>query len=225
MRAIEASLRRMRSDYIDILMTHYFDPATPMEESLRTLDVAVRDGKACHISCSNFAACQVMNGLEVSSRENLECFEVAQIHSSATTRDVEREMIPMAIDVRSEFLSGVELLSGLLTGKFLREGGGGTGRTGGDTPALLDRDRVFDVVDALRTVAERRNVTPAQAALAWLLRQPGARSPEQVEENLKAAEVELQNEDLTLISAAAPPAPDYGLSTARRSMSTRLPYT
>jgi aryl-alcohol dehydrogenase-like predicted oxidoreductase len=231
-RALDASLKRLGTDYVDIYMIHFFDPATPLEETLRTLDEAVRAGKVRHLGCSNFAAWQVMKSLQVSAVEGLERFEVLETQWSAATRGVEREILPMALDQGVGLLVWGPLLGGILSGKFTREGGGaGEGRSGGKLAPVLDHDQVFDVVDALRTVAGRRGATVAQTALAWLLAQKavtsvlfGARTPEQVADNVKAGEVALEPDDLALINGAAEPAAEYGPWSVRGSSTARLPY-
>ncbi|HEY3696819.1 aldo/keto reductase [Phenylobacterium sp.] len=231
-RALDASLKRLATDYVDLYMVHYFDPATPLEETLRTLDGLVRAGKVRHIGCSNFAAWQVMKGLQVSAREGLERFEVIEANWSAATRGLEREVVPMALDQGVGVLVWGGLVGGLLSGKFNREGGdAGVSRTGGNTPPVLNRDQVFDVVDALRTVAARREASVAQTALAWLLSHKavtsvlfGARNAEQVADNVKATDVVLQDDDMALIGAAAEPVMDYGLWSVRGSATARLQY-
>jgi aryl-alcohol dehydrogenase-like predicted oxidoreductase len=232
LRALDASLKRLRTDYVDLYMVHFFDPATPLEETLRTLDAQVRAGKIRHIGCSNFAAWQVMKALDISKAEGLERFEVIEAQWSAATRGLEREIVPMALDQGVGVLVWGALVGGLLSGKYARDGAGaGEGRTGGQVPPVLDRERVFDVVEALRTVADRHGATAAQVALAWLLRQRavtsvlfGARNPEQVADNVKATELSLAQEDVALIDAAAEPVMDYGPWSVRGSPSARLPY-
>ncbi len=231
-RALEGTLRRLDTDYVDVYMIHLFDVATPLEETVSALDAMVKSGKVRYIGCSNFAAWQVMKALKISAEEHLERFQVVETQWSAATRGIERELVPLALDQELGLMVWGPLLGGLLSGKYTREGGGaGEGRTGGEVPAVIDREQLFDVVDALRSVAERRDATVAQCALAWVMRQPGAtsvlfgaRNPEQVEQNVRAAEVQLDAEDIALISAAAEPVMDYGLWSVRGSASSRLPY-
>lgn len=232
LRALEASLKRLQTDYIDIYMIHFFDVATPLEETLRTLDAAVRDGKVRHVGCSNFAAWQVMKGLRISAAEHLERFEVIEANWSAASRGIERELAPMALDENVGLLIWGPMLGGLLSGKYGRDGTGeGQGRTGGAVPPVIDREQLFDVVDALRSVADRQGATVAQVALAWVLHQKGvtsvlfgARDPAQVADNVKASDIVLSNEDLDAISAAAEPVMDYGPWSMRGSAGARLPY-
>jgi aryl-alcohol dehydrogenase-like predicted oxidoreductase len=232
MRSLEASLKRLQMDYVDVYMIHFFDPATPLEETMRTLNDMVRAGKVRHLGCSNYAAWQVMKANQVSAVEGLERFEVIEAQWSAATRGTERDIAPMCLDQEIGIMVWGPMLGGLLSGKFTRDGGGkGEGRTGGNVAPVLDREQVFDVVDALRAVADRRGATVAQTALAWMLRQPavtsvlfGARNPEQVADNVKAADVELDDDDIALISSKAEPVMDYGPWSLRGSASARLPY-
>jgi aryl-alcohol dehydrogenase-like predicted oxidoreductase len=231
-RALDASLKRLQMDYVDLYMIHFFDPATPLEETMRTLDGMVRAGKVRHLGCSNFAAWQLMKANQVSAVEGLERFEVIESQWSAATRGIELELAPMCLDQGVGIMVWGPMLGGLLSGKYTRDGGGaGEGRTGGKTAPVLNRDQVFDVVEALKTVADRRDATVAQVALAWVLKQKaatsvlfGARNPEQVADNVKAVDVQLDDEDLALISGKAEPVLDYGAWSVRGSATARLPY-
>jgi aryl-alcohol dehydrogenase-like predicted oxidoreductase len=232
MRSLDASLKRLQTDYVDVYMVHFFDPATPLEETIRTLDDMVRAGKVRHVGCSNYAAWQVMKALQVSAVEHLERFQVLEAQWSAATRGLESEIVPMCLDQEVGIMVWGPLLGGLLSGKYTREGGGaGEGRTGGKTAPVLNREQVFDVVDALRTVAERREATVSQVALAWVLKQKavtsvlfGSRTPEQVADNVKAVDVVLDDDDMTLINGKAEPVMDYGPWNVRGSATARLPY-
>jgi len=232
MNAVEKCLRRLQTDYIDLYMVHHFDPATPLEETLRALDDIVRSGKARYVGCSNYAAWQLMKAIGISERQNLERFEVVEFQWSAATRDIEREIVPLVRDQNVGVMAWGALLGGLLSGKYKRDGSGETGgRTGGTVPPVLDRNRVFDVVDALAAVASRHGVTAGQVALAWLLHQPGltsalfgVRSIEQFDANIKAAEITLSAEDLKQIDDANPLVPGYGMWVVRGVQQDRLRY-
>jgi aryl-alcohol dehydrogenase-like predicted oxidoreductase len=215
---VENSLRRLKVDYLDICMLHFFDPATSLEESLRTLDRLVRDGKVRYLGCSNFAAWETMKALGLSEREGLERFEMVESHWSLATRELEREVVPLVLDQKLGLLVWGPLLGGLLTGKFSRDGARpAEGRSAGQIPPVLSREKVFDVVDTLRAVATPRGVTPGHIALAWLLHQPavtsvlfGSRSVAQVADNLKAVEIKLSPEELAALDRATALTPDYG---------------
>jgi len=218
LREVENSLRRLNVDYIDICMMHYFDPATPLEESLRTLDRLVHDGKVRYLGCSNFSAWETMKALGISEREGLERFEMVESHWSLATRQLEREVVPLVRDQKLGLLVWGPLLGGLLTGKFSLDGvGPAESRTGGRVPPVLSREHVFQVIDALRAIAAPRGAGPGQIALAWLLQQPtvssvlfGSRSLAQVTDNLKAVDIKLNVEELATLDQATQLTPDYG---------------
>lgn len=230
--AVEASLKRLSTDYVDLLLIHYFDPATPVEETMRTLGELVRQGKVRHIGCSNFAAWQVMKANAVAEREGLERFEAIEFNWSAATRGAERELVPMARDQSIGTLIWGPLVGGLLSGKFGRDGtGAGEGRSGGAVPEVIDAEKLFDVVEAIAAVARELDSTAARVALAWLLAKDsvtsvlfGARDTGQVDDNVGAAALVLSPEQIARIEAAAPPALDYGPWMVRGSSAARNDY-
>ena len=209
--AIDASLRRLGTDRIDLLQLHAHDPLNPFEDTLRTLDDAVRAGKVRYIGCSNLFAWQIVKARAISAAQGLEKFAAVQAYYSVVGRDIEREIIPAVVDQQIGLLSWCPLAGGLLTGKF------GRSRKPADASRRLTFDfppvaieRAYDVIDVLETVAARHGATVAQIALAWQLRQPavtsaivGARSAEQLAENVKAIAIELPQEDLQQIDAVS----------------------
>ncbi|WP_113703998.1 aldo/keto reductase [Nonomuraea lactucae] len=211
MRSLEDSLRRLRTDHIDLYQIHAFDPITPFEESLAALDDAVRQGKIRYIGASNLTAWQTMKALGVSERRGWARFCSLQAHYSLTARDIEREIIPMAGDQGLALLVWGPLAAGLLTGKFDRTGARDENarRAKYDFPPV-DLERAHDVIDVLRRVATRHEATVAGVALAWLLTRPGvtsavigAKRPEQLEENLAATGLELTERDLAELDQAS----------------------
>jgi aryl-alcohol dehydrogenase-like predicted oxidoreductase len=231
--AVEESLRRLKTDYLDVYLLHFPDPATPIEETLRALDHLVRAGKVRHVGCSNYHAWEAMKAVGVSEREALARFDVIETHWSVATRDAEREIVPMARDCGIGLLVWGPLLGGLLTGKYDRDGGSTpTGRTGGRVPATIDRNKLFDTIDALKSVAGRHGAPPSQIALAWLLHKPavasvlfGSREPRQLADNLGAVDIRLTAEDLAVLDAVAAPAPQHdGVTQVAGAMSERLAY-
>lgn len=229
-RALEDSLRRLRTDHIDLYQIHSFDPLTPVEETLGALDDAVRQGKIRYIGASNLAAWQMMKYLGAADLGGRSRFVSQQVYYSLAGRDIEREILPMARDQRIGTLVWSPLAGGFLSGKFDRHGAadGGSRRARFDRPPV-DLERGYDIVDVLRTVAERHGVGVPRVALAWVLAQPGvtsaivgAKRPEQLAENLAAAELELTAEDLAEldeVSAQPVPYPDWG----QGNPSDRLP--
>jgi aryl-alcohol dehydrogenase-like predicted oxidoreductase len=203
MQALEDSLRRLRTDHIDLYQLHNFDHVTPMEETLRALDDAVRQGKVRYIGCANLAAWQASQALGISARHELSRFVSAQVNYSLLARDVEREIVPMAHAHGLALTVWGPLAGGFLTGKIDRNTPPARGRRAGgaDFPPV-DRDRAYDVVDVARAVAARHEATVPQVALAWLLAQPGvtsviigARTLEQLTGNLAASSLQLTGPD------------------------------
>jgi len=227
--ACEHSLRRLGTDYIDLYLIHYFDPATPLEETLRALDDLVRTGKVRYVGCSNFAAWELMKALGISERERLARFEVIEGNWSIATRDIERDVVPLARSEQVGIMAWGALLGGVLTGKYRRDGSSDQpGRRGGALPSSLDKNRVHDIVDAMRAIAQSHNVTPAEIALAFLLREPtvasvifGSTKPEQVKANMKASGIVLSEEEIAGLDKISAVAPDYFMAGLLRMRSAR----
>lgn len=217
MESLEASLRRLKTDYIDLYQLHNYDPYTPMDAVLRSLDDAVRQGKVRHIGCSNFAAWQLMKALGISARQGLEPFVSVQSFYSLAGRDIEKEVIPAAADQGLGLLCWSPLAGGLLSGKFDRNGScDSSSRRSKIAFPPVDEARAFDVIDALKAVAERRASEPAQVALAWLLAKPavtsvivGIKRPDQLKANLKALDVVLDEDDLRQLDEVSRPPASY----------------
>lgn len=207
-RACEASLRRLRTDYIDLYQVHQRDGETPVEEVLEALDTLVRQGKVRYIGCSNHSAWHVMKALGVSDRRGLARYVSQQVYYSLLDRDVEYELVPLSIDEGLGILIWSPLAGGLLSGKFRRDAAGpeGARQTRYEEwrePPIFDRDRMFDIIETLVEVAEAHDRSPAQTALAYLLSKPavssvifGARNEQQLADNLGAAELKLEDEEI-----------------------------
>jgi aryl-alcohol dehydrogenase-like predicted oxidoreductase len=211
MDAVKASLKRLQLDHIDLYQIHGFDPATPIEETMRALDQLVRQGHVRYIGVSNWAAWQIAKALGIAERLNLSRFESLQAYYTVAGRDLERELIPM---LRSEGLGLMvwsPLAGGLLSGKYGREqqAEAGSRRLAFDFPPV-DKERAWDVIDVMRPIAQAKGVSVAQVALAWLLHQPqvtsvivGAKKPEQLADNIAATQVTLSPEELARIGEAS----------------------
>ena len=204
MNAVDASLRRLQLDHIDLYQVHGFDPLTPFEESLSALNDVVRCGKVRTIGLCNLAAWQVMKALAISDQRGWARFESVQAYYTIASRDLEREVVPLLQDQKLGLMVWSPLAGGLLAGRTGRDGKGpdGTRRATFDFPPI-DKERAFRCVDAMRPIAEKHRVSVAQIALAWLLAKPwvstviiGARSMEQLDDNIAAASVTLDADDM-----------------------------
>jgi aryl-alcohol dehydrogenase-like predicted oxidoreductase len=201
--ALDASLRRLGTDYVDLYQVHRFDPLTSLEDTLRALDDLVRAGKVRYVGCSNFAAWQLMKAQAISRAEGLERFRCTQSYYSLAGRELEREMIPLLKDQGLGLLVWSPLAGGLLSGKFNREGAGESGRRANFDFPPVNKEKAFAIVEGLRKVAASRSGSVSQIALAWLLAQNtvtsviiGARKLEQLEDNLKSVDVTLSPDEL-----------------------------
>jgi aryl-alcohol dehydrogenase-like predicted oxidoreductase len=196
-RACEASLKRLRTDVIDLYQLHQWDGETPLEETLEALDSLVRRGLVRYIGCSNYSGWHVMKALGISEREHRQRFVSQQIHYTLEAREAEYELLPLAIDQGLGILVWSPLAGGLLSGKHRRnqKTPKGTRQLAGWTePPIRDENRLWNIVDALVAVGEAHGVSAAQVALAWLLGRPGVtslviggRTEAQLKDNLAAA--------------------------------------
>ena len=199
----EASLRRLGVDHIDLYQVHEWDGVTPLEETLHALDHLVESGKVRYVGCSNYAGWQMTKALGVSDRRGYQRYVSQQIYYSLQARDAEYELIPSAIDQGVGIVVWSPLAGGLLSGKYRRDQQGPEGSrqlTDWNEPPVRDPDQLYDIVDALVEIAARREVSPAQVALAWVAGRPGvtsvligARTDEQLADNLGAAELRLDD--------------------------------
>jgi aryl-alcohol dehydrogenase-like predicted oxidoreductase len=202
----EASLKRLQTDYIDLYQCHGWDPHAPIEETLRALDDLVRSGKVRYIGCSNYSAWHLMKSLAVSERMNLERFISQQVYYSLVARELENELVPLALDQGIGGIIWSPLSGGFLSGKFRRGQAGPEDSRRvkrGSDPGTIDEEQGFDILDVLEEVAQSHNATIAQAALNWLLQKPGvtsiligARREEQLADNLKAATWKMSPEEV-----------------------------
>ncbi|ARP83104.1 aldo/keto reductase [Bordetella genomosp. 8] len=214
MESVKASLKRMQLDHLDLYQVHGFDPATPIEETLRALDTLVQHGHVRYIGVSNWAAWQIMKALGISERLGLARFESLQAYYTIAGRDLEREIVPLLRGEGVGLMVWSPLAGGLLSGKYARDKQGEKGdrRTNFDFPPV-NRDRVFDCVDAMRAIADAHKASVAQIALAWLLHQPavttaivGAKRIEQLHDNIGAVDIRLDDKELaTLAEVSALP--------------------
>jgi len=221
---VDASLKRLQLDYIDLYQLHGFDPLTPFEESLSALNDLVRSGRVRYIGLCNMAAWQIMKSLGLSDRLNLAKFVSVQAYYTIAGRDLERELVPLIQDQKLGLMVWSPLAGGLLSGKFGSaedKGPAGSRRSTFDFP-VVDKVRAFKCVDAMRPMAAARNVSVAQIALAWLLAKPfvttviiGAKSMDQLRDNIGSTRVQLddaERKQLDEISALPAEYPAWMLS-------------
>ncbi len=210
--AVEASLRRLGTDHIDILQAHGYDGRTAIEETLRALDDLVRAGKVRYLGCSNHSAWQLMKALGASERERLTRYELLQAYYSLLGRELEHELVPLCLDQEVGILVWSPLAFGLLSGKYRRgqPEPEGTRRTAWGEPGTIDEEQAYDVIEVLHELADARGSTPARVALAWLLARRGvtsaivgARNREQLEDNLAAVELELDAGEIERLDGAS----------------------
>lgn len=216
MAAVEGSLRKLDTDYIDIYFIHRFDDCTPISETLRALDDLVRQGKILYPAASNFAAWQVAKALGTSAREGWARFECLQPMYNLVKRQAEVEILPMALSENLAVIPYSPLGGGLLTGKYGRSRRPESGRLVENQiyQTRYGADWIYDVAERFSDFARERGYEPAALAVAWVASHPavtapiiGARNLEQLESSLKAAEVEMTPELRQEISALAPEPP------------------
>jgi aryl-alcohol dehydrogenase-like predicted oxidoreductase len=202
---VDASLKRLQLDYLDLYQLHGFDPLTPFEESLSALNDLVRSGRVRYIGLCNMAAWQVMKSLSVSERLNLAKFVSVQAYYTVAGRDLERELVPLIQDQKLGLMVWSPLAGGLLSGKFSSaedKGPAGARRATFDFP-VVDKPRAFRCVDAMRPMALARKISVAQIALAWLLAKSfvttviiGAKSMDQLRDNIDSTRVRLDDAEI-----------------------------
>jgi aryl-alcohol dehydrogenase-like predicted oxidoreductase len=231
-RSAEASLRRLGTDYIDLYQVHEWDGQTPLEETLQALDDLVRWGKVRYIGCSNHAAWQLMKALWTADRNGLTPYVSNQVYYSLQARDIEDEIVPLAIDQGIGILVWSPIAGGLLSGKYRRgveAPAGSRHLTDWNEPPVYDEDKLYDTVEELVAIGEDLGVPAAQVALAYTISKPavtsviaGARTEEQLASNLAAADLKLPAAHLErLDKVSAQPLP-YPLWHQARNASERF---
>jgi aryl-alcohol dehydrogenase-like predicted oxidoreductase len=218
--AVEASLRRLGTDYLDVYFVHHFDAHTPIEQTLRALEDLVRDGKILYPAASNFAAWQVTKALGVSAQHGWTRFECIQPMYNLVKRQAEVELLPMAQAEQLGVITYSPLGAGLLTGKYTTASRPSSGRIVGSANyrARYAESVYFEVAERFANFASERGIQPASLAVAWVASHPavtapiiGARNLEQLEGSLSALKVDMTPElraEITALSPAPPPATD-----------------
>jgi aryl-alcohol dehydrogenase-like predicted oxidoreductase len=211
----EASLRRMQTDHIDLYQVHEWDGQTPLEETLEALDSLVKSGKVRYVGASNYAGWQLMKALGAADRHGYQRFVTQQIYYSLQSRDAEYELVPLAVDQGVGILVWSPLAGGLLSGKFRREKDGlARSRAFSDwaEPPVRNEEQLLDTIEVLVEIGEAHGVSAAQVTLAWLLGRPGvvsliigARTDEQLEDNLAAADLQLSEDERARLEEVSRP--------------------
>jgi aryl-alcohol dehydrogenase-like predicted oxidoreductase len=217
MDSIDATLERLQTDHLDLYQIHGNDTITPIEETLRALDTLVTSGKVRYIGVSNWLAWKIAKALTVSDFRNLARFDTLQAYYSIAGRDLEREIVPLLEAEKTGLLVWSPLAGGLLSGKFSRENQKpeGSRRSEFDFP-IVDKERTWRILDAIKPIAEAHNCSAARVSLAWLLSKPfvtsviiGAKRPDQLEDNLAAVDLHLSADELKQLDEVSALPPEY----------------
>ncbi len=213
-RAAEDSLRRLKTDVIDLYQVHEWDGQTPLEETVEALDTLIKQGKVRYVGCSNYSAWHLMKALAIADAAHWQRFVSQQIHYTLHAREAEYELIPLGLDQGVGVLVWSPLAGGWLSGKYTRNSAPDSGRqqSGFKEPPIYDWEHLWKIVDVLNDVAKAHGVSGAQVALAWLLQRPlvasviiGGRNTAQFEDNLKAADLKLSGDDVARLDAVSQP--------------------
>jgi aryl-alcohol dehydrogenase-like predicted oxidoreductase len=217
MDAVEASLKRLGTDHIDLYQIHGSDAITPIEETLRALDILVQQGKVRYIGASNWEAWKLSRAITVSELTGYARFDTLQAYYSIAGRELEREFVPMIRHTKTGLLVWSPLAGGLLSGKFSRENQKpeNSRRSEFDFP-LVDKERAWRILDVMRPIGEAHGCSPARVALAWLLHQPvvtsviiGAKRTDQLKDNLASINVKLSPKELQQLEQVSQLPPEY----------------
>ncbi|HEY1944339.1 MAG TPA: aldo/keto reductase [Roseiarcus sp.] len=228
---IAGSLKRLGLEHVDLYQIHGFDPVAPIEETLRALDDCVSRGLVRTIGCSNLAAWQIMKALGISERRGFARFETVQAYYTIAGRDLEREVVPLVEDQDLGVMVWSPLAGGLLSGKYTRDGSGpeGARRLAFDFPPV-DRERAFTIIDAMQPIGKAHGVSVARVALAWLLQRKGvmsvivgAKTVEQLDDNLAAAELRLSAEEIAALDKVSALPREYPGWMIERQSDGRVP--
>ncbi|RYC26298.1 aldo/keto reductase [Ciceribacter ferrooxidans] len=211
-RECERSLKRLRTDHIDIYFMHEWDGLTPAEEMLSALDTLVSQGKVRYVGCSNYSGWHIMKVLGVADLKNYPRFVTQQIHYTLEAREAEYELLPISVDQGLGVMVWSPLAAGLLSGAFRRDRTPSDSRqaAGWSEPPIRDKERLWTIVDVLVEIAGARGVTPAQVALAWTLSRPaiasvvvGGLTEQHFRDNIAAVDLELSIQELERLNAVS----------------------
>ena len=230
MSSVDSSLHRLRMDYIDVFYVHGVDEYTALEETMRGLEDLVRSGKVRYIGVSNHTAWQIMKANGIAEKNGWTKFVACQHYYSIAGRELERELVPMMKDQNLALMPWSPLAGGFLSGKFTRnnESTGDNRRDSFDFPPV-DKEKAYDIIEAIQPIAENHGVSVAQIALAWLLHQKsvtsviiGAKRPDQLLDNIAAVDVTLTAEELAILDRVSAIKPEYPAWMIERQSRDRL---
>ena len=213
-RECENSLKRMKTDVIDLYQVHQWDGSTPLEETVEALDTLIRQGKVRYVGCSNYSGWQLMKALGIADAHQQQRFVSQQIHYTLQAREAEYELIPLGLDQGVSVLVWSPLAGGWLSGKYTRDSKPEDGRQarGFKEPPIYDWEHLWNIVDVVNEVAAAHGVSGAQVALAWLLQRPlvasviiGGRNFSQFEDNLNAIDLKLMPEEVARLDEVSRP--------------------
>jgi aryl-alcohol dehydrogenase-like predicted oxidoreductase len=231
--SVDESLQRLGVSHIDMLYIHSVDPVTPIEETMRALEDVVRLGKVRYLGVSNHPAWMVMKANSLASHMGWSKFVASQNFYSIASRDIEREIVPMALSENISIMPWSPLAGGFLSGKFKRDikTAGNNRRDEFDFPPI-NKEKAFDIVDVMTKIGDRYKVSPARVALAWTKDKPGvtsviigAKTHDQLLDNIASTELELTGDELKELDTISALTPEYPAWMVDRQMTGRLPET
>lgn len=231
MDSVNDSLRRMNIDHIDLLYIHGVDPLTPLEETMRALEEVVRAGKVRYLGVSNHPAWMVMKGNSHADKMGWNKFVASQNYYTMANRDIEREILPMALSEGIAVMPWSPLAGGFLSGKFRRdnEGSEQNRRNSFDFPPI-NKEKAYDIIDLMDLIAREHNASVAQVALSWIKDRPGVTSviigvkrEEQLRDNLSAVNLQLSSEETKRLDEISKLAPEYPGWMIDRQLQGRWP--
>lgn len=230
MDSVNNSLERLGLNHIDLLYIHGVDHLTPLEETMRGLEDVVRSGKVRYIGVSNHPAWKVMKANAYADKMGWTKFIASQNYYTIAGRDIEREIVPMAIEEEISIMPWSPLAGGFLSGKYTRNNAKGGGRRDNFDFPPVNKEKAYDIIDVLIEVGQKHNASAAQVAIAWLLGRAavtsviiGAKREEQLLDNIAATKLHLEHEDLLRLNAISELTPEYPGWMLERQLAGRLP--
>ncbi len=231
MDSVNDSLKRLQLSHIDLLYIHGVDPITPLEETMRGLEDLVRSGKVRYLGISNHPAWKMMKANGIAERMGWTKFVASQNYYSIASRDIEREIVPMALSEDIGIMPWSPLAGGFLSGKFTRDNAvaGNSRRDTFDFPPI-NKDKAYDIIDVMLEIAKAHNTSVAAVALNWVIKQPGvtstiigAKNIEQLNDNISAVDIELTSDDMQKLNTISALNPEYPGWMVNRQTQGRWP--